>query len=136
MNVIHETECKLVNLLLQKTKLVHQELENKFNKDLITNFPQNHTDVQKDIISRNLALTITLSYRRKKKWRQLKRKNRGMRTPRKSTKMFDIVEVALERSKYVNATDNRKHIKRIIKDSRKELENDNLRTFLEIKKLK
>ena len=129
MNVLHETERKLVNLLLQKTKLVHQELENKFNKDLITNFPQNHIDVQKDIISRNLTLTITLSYRRKKKWRQFKRKNRVIRTPRKSTKMFDFVEVALERSEYVNATDNRKHIKRISKDSRKELENGKLKNF-------
>ena len=52
-----------------------------------------------------------------------------MRTPRKSTKMFDFVEVALERSRYVNATDNRKHIKRISKDPRKELENDKLKNF-------
>ena len=60
-------ERKLVNLLLEETKLVHQELENKFNKDLITNFAQNHTDIKNDIISQNLALKITLSDTRKKK---------------------------------------------------------------------
>ena len=43
LNILHEAERKLVNQLLEETKLIHQELENKFNKDLITNFPQNHT---------------------------------------------------------------------------------------------
>ena len=48
--------------------------------------------------------------------------------------MSDFVEVALERSKYVNVTDNRKHRKRIIKDSRQErndgpLTNYNLNNF-------
>ena len=32
LNVLHEAERKLVNLLLEETKLVHQELENKFSK--------------------------------------------------------------------------------------------------------
>ena len=50
LNVLHEAERKLVNLLLEVTKLVHQELENKFYTDLITNLPQNHTDIKNDII--------------------------------------------------------------------------------------
>ena len=111
-------ERKLVNLLLEETKLVHQELENKFNKDLITNFPQNHTDIKNDIISQNLTLRITLSDRRKKKWLKCKRKNCVMRTLRRSTRVFDFVEVTLARSKYVNVTSNRKHRKRNSKDSR------------------
>ena len=135
LNVLHEGERKLVNLLLEETKLVHQELENKFNKDLITNFPQNHTDIKNDIISRNLTLTTTLSDRRKKKWWKFKRKNRVIRTPRKSTKVSDFAEVALARSKYVNVTDNRKYRRRISKDSRQELKNDKLKNFFGIKKL-
>ena len=135
LNVLHEGERKLVNLLLEETKLVHQELGNKFNKDLITNFPQNHTDIKNDIISRNLTLKTTLSDRRKKKWWKFKRKNRVIRTPRKSTKVSDFAEVALARSKYVNVTDNRRHRRRISKDSRQELKNDKLRNFFGIKKL-
>ena len=50
LNVLHEAERKLVNLLLEVTKLVQQELENKFYIDLITNFPQNYTDIKNDII--------------------------------------------------------------------------------------
>ena len=67
LNVLHEADCKLVNLLLEVTKLVHHELENKFNGDLITNFPQNHTEIKNDIISHNLTPKITLRDRRKKK---------------------------------------------------------------------
>ena len=122
-------ERKLVNLLLEETKLVHQELENKFNKDLITNFHQNHTDIKNDIISQNLALKITLSDRRKKKWLKCKIKNCVMRTLCRSTRVFDFVEVTLARSKYVNVTSNRKHRKRISKDSRQKLKNDKLENF-------
>ena len=130
---VFQTERKLVNLLLEETKLVHQELEDKFNKDLITNFPQNHTYIKNDIISRNLTLKITLSDRSKKKWREFKGKN-VIRTPRKSTKVSDFVEVALACSKYANVTDNRKHRKKIIRDFRQELNdgpltNYNLNTF-------
>ena len=102
--------------------------------DLITNFPRSHTDIKNDIISRNLTLKITLNDRRKKKWRKFKRKNRVIRTLPKSTKVSDFVEVALERSTYVNVTDNRKHRRRIIKDSRQDrndgsLANYNLNNF-------
>ena len=40
--------------------------------------------------------------------------------------MSDFVEVALEGSKYINVTDNRKQRKRISKDSRQELHNESL----------
>ena len=43
--------------------------------------------------------------------------------------MFDFVEVTLARSKYVNVTSNRKHRKRISKDSRQKLKNDKLKNF-------
>ena len=129
LNVLHQTEHKLVNLILEDTKLVHQESENKFNKELLTNFSQNHTDIKNDIINRNLTLKITLSDRRKKKWQKFKRKRHIIRTSRKFTKVSDFVEVALERSTYVNMCDNRKHRKSIIKDSRQERNNGSLTQY-------
>ena len=72
---------------------------------------------------------LTLSDRRKKKWRKLKRKNHIIRTSCKSTKISYFVEVGLDCSKYANVTDNRKHGKKIIKDSRQELKNDKFKNF-------
>ena len=111
-----------------------QDLKNKFDKDLTTNFPQILTDMKNNITSCNLTLKIILSDTRKKKWRKFKGKTRVIITPGKSTKMSDFVEVALERSKYVNVTGNRKYRKRISKDSLQErndgsLTNDNLNNF-------
>ena len=91
-------------------------MENKFDNEPITNFPENHTDIKNEIINRNFTLKITLNERRKKKWRKYKRRKRVIRTPRKHTKVSDFVEVALERSKYVNVTDNRKQRKRTTRD--------------------
>ena len=76
-----------------------------------------------------MTLKTTLSDRRKRKWRKLKRKNRVIRIPRKSAKVSDFVEVALARSNNVNVTGNRKHRKRICKDSRQGLKNDKLKNF-------
>ena len=115
-NVLHDAKRKLVKLLLDETKLIQQQLENKFDNELITNFPENHTDIKNEIINRNFTLKITLNERRKKKWKKFKRRKRVIRTPRKQTKVSDFVEVALERSKYVNVTDNRKQRKRTTRD--------------------
>ena len=114
---------------------IHKQLENKFNKDLITNFPQNHTDIKNDITSRNLTLKKTLRNKRKKKWQKFKRRNHVIRTLCKSTKVYNFVEVSLERSKYVDVTDNRKNRKRISKDSCQELKNDKLKNFSRSKKV-
>ena len=114
-------------MLLQGTRLAYQELEKKFNKDQITNFPQNANDIKNYIISLNLNLKITLSNKRKKNWRKFKRK------PRKSIKESYYVEVALERSQYVNVTKGLE--KGLVKTRGKKLRTTNLRTFWEIKKL-
>ena len=91
-------------------------MENKFDNELITNFPENHTDIKNEIINRNFTLKITLNERRKKKCRKFKRRKRVIRIPRKHTKVSDFVKVALERSKYVNVTGNRKQRKRTTRD--------------------
>ena len=46
-----------------------------------------------------------------------------MKTPQKSRKVFDFVEVALEHSKFANMTDNRKHRKKVTVHSRQERNN-------------
>ena len=72
---------------------------------------------------------LALSDRRKKKWRKRKRKNHIIRTSCKSAKIPYFVEVGLDCFKYVNVTGNRKHCKKIIKDSRQELKNDKFKNF-------
>ena len=63
-NVLHDAERKLIKLLLDEKKLIQQQLENKFDNELITNFPENHTDIKNEIINRNFTLKITLNERR------------------------------------------------------------------------
>ena len=53
-NVLHDAERKLAKLLLDETKLMQQQLENKFDNELITNFPENHTDKK----MRSLIVTL------------------------------------------------------------------------------
>ena len=65
---------------------------------------------------------------------EIQKKKSVIRTPPKFKKLFDFVELALDRSKSVNVTDNRKYRKRVIKDSRQErnhgsLKNNNLKDF-------
>ena len=100
----------------------------------MTNLIENHTDIKNDIINRNLTLKITLNDRRKKKWQKFKRNKRVIRTPRKSTKVPEFAEIALELPKHVHVTDNMKHRKRITKESLQErndgsLTNDNWNNF-------
>ena len=53
-NVLHDAERKLVKFILDKTKLIQQQLKNKFDNELITYFPENHTDIKNEIINRTL----------------------------------------------------------------------------------
>ena len=52
--MLHDAERKLVKFILDETKLIQQQLENKFDNKLITYFPENHTDIKNEIINRTL----------------------------------------------------------------------------------
>ena len=56
-----------------------------------------------------LLWKITLRERRKEKWQKFKRKKSVVRQPKRSSnKVSDFIELALQRSKFKNITDNRK----------------------------
>ena len=56
-----------------------------------------------------LLWKITLRERRKEKWKKFKRKKSVVRQPKRSSnKVSDFIELALQRSKFKNVTDNRK----------------------------
>ena len=67
-NILYNAERKLVNLLLDETKVMHEKMENDFDEVLRTSYPQNYTNMKNEIMERNITLKITLSERRKKKW--------------------------------------------------------------------
>ena len=67
-NILYDAEQKLVNLLLDETKVMYTKLENDFDEVLRTSYPHNYTDMMNEIMGRNITLKITLSERRKKKW--------------------------------------------------------------------
>ena len=111
-NMLYDAEWKLVNLLLDETKVMHKKMENDFDEVLRTSYPHNYTDMKNETIGCNITLKITLSERRKKKWRKFKRKERAVKSQIHSTKVSDFVELALQRSKFSNVTDNRKERKK------------------------
>ena len=56
-----------------------------------------------------LLWKITLREKRKEKWKKFKRKKSVVRQPKRSSnKVSDFIELALQRSKFKNVTDNRK----------------------------
>ena len=79
-NTLYDAELKLVNLLLDETKVMHKKLENHFDEILRTSYPHNYTNMKNEIMGRNITLKITLSERRKKKWRKFKRKKRAVKS--------------------------------------------------------
>ena len=111
-NILYDAKRKLVNLLLDETKVMHTKLENDFDEVVRTSHPHNYTDMMNKIIGRNITQEITLSERRKKKWRKFKKKKRAVKSEIGSSKVSDFVELALQRSTFSNVTDNRKQRKK------------------------
>ena len=88
-------------------------MENEFEQVLRAENPVNYTDIRAEIIESNVALKITFRERRKKKWRKFKKKKRVVRQPKRSSNnVSDFIELALQRSKFKNFTDNRKQRKK------------------------
>ena len=86
-------------------------MENDFEEVLRTSYPHNYTDMNNEIMGRNITLKITLSERRKMKWPKSKRKKRAVNSQIGRSKVSDFVELASQRSKCSNVTDNRKQRK-------------------------
>ena len=104
------SEWKLINLLLDEKKV--KKMVNDFDEVLRTSYPHNYTDMMSEIMRRNITLKITLSERRKKQWRKFKRKKCAVKSQIGSSKVSDFVELALQRSKFSNVTDNKRQRKK------------------------
>ena len=104
------SEWKLINLSLDEKKV--KKMVNDFDEVLRTSYPHNYTDMMSEIIRRNITLKITLSERRKKQWRKFKRKKCAVKSQIGSSKVSDFVELALQRSKFSNVTDNKRQRKK------------------------
>ena len=86
---------------------MHKKMENDLDEVLRISYLHNYTDMKNEILRRNTTLKTTLSERRKKKWRKIKRKKRVARQQRGSSKVSDFAELELQRSKLNNVTNNR-----------------------------
>ena len=108
-NILYDAERKLVNLLLDETKVMHKKMENDFDEVLRISYSHNYTDMENEIMGCNITLKITLTERRRNKCRKFERKKRAVKSHMGSSKVSDFVELALQRcSKFINVTDNRK----------------------------
>ena len=87
---------------------MHKNLENDFDEVLRISYSHNYTDMKNEIMGRNIILKITLSERRKQKWQKFKRMMRAVKSQIVSSKVSDFAELALQRSNFINVTDNRK----------------------------
>ena len=108
-NVLYEAERKLVQLLVKESQLMYNKNDKELNDTIKSAYPENSEEIKNEIINRNLTIKITFYERRVKKWRKFKRKKRTIKSPKRSSKVSDFVEIALKRSQFQNVTDNRKY---------------------------
>ena len=71
-DILDEAERKLVNLLLDESKIMYEKMENKFDQVLRAENLVNYTDIEDEIIEGNVTLKITLRERRKRNGENLK----------------------------------------------------------------
>ena len=71
-DILDEAERKLVNLLLDESKILYEKMENKFDQVLRAENLVNYTDIEDEIIEGNVTLKITLRERRKRNDENLK----------------------------------------------------------------
>ena len=90
-NILYNDERKLVNLLLGETKVMHKKLENECDEVLRISYPHNYTDMKNEIMRRNITLKITLSERRRKKWRKFRRKKGAVKSQLGSSQVSHFV---------------------------------------------
>ena len=131
-NVLYDAERKLVQLLLNESQLMYDKTDKELNNPIKSGYPENSLDIKNEIIDQNSTLKIALNERRVKKWRKFKRKKRLIKSPKRSSKVSDFVELALKRSQFQYVTDNRKYIKNVTNDqaeNKKEILNNNTDTI-------
>ena len=71
-DILDEAERKLVNLLLDESKIMYEKMENKFDQVLRAENLVNYTDIEDEIIEGNVTLKITSRERGKRNGENLK----------------------------------------------------------------
>ena len=74
--ILKGTEQKLVGLLLTESVIVSKTIEDKFEEELKETFPNNFRSIRNQIKQQSKEVVTTLENRRRKKWRNIKNKNR------------------------------------------------------------
>ena len=111
---------------------MYNKIDKELSDTIKSAYPENSEEIKNEIINRNLTFKITLNERRVNKWRKFKRKKRTIKSPKRSSKVSDFVEIALKRSQFQNVTDNRKYRQNLTKDkaeNKKEILNSNTNTI-------
>ena len=71
-------------------------MEKELNDTIKSTYPEKYEEIKNEVINRNLTLKITLNEGRAKKWRKFKRKKRVIKSPKRSSKVSNFVELALK----------------------------------------
>ena len=72
--VLKKTERRLVEILLEETETVINEMKNNFERKLKEHYPQNYGSVRRNIKKDTHIVTRILREKREKKWRKFKSK--------------------------------------------------------------
>ena len=98
---------------------MYDKMDKELNDTIKSGYPENSEEIKNDTINRNLTLKTPLNERRVKKWRKFERKKRVIKSPKRSSRVSDFVEIALKRLQFQKITDNRMYRKNFIKDKAK-----------------
>ena len=74
--ILKGTERKLVELLLTESVIVSKTIEDKFEEKLKETFPNNFRSIRNQIKQQSKEVITTLDNRQRKKWLNIKNKNR------------------------------------------------------------
>ena len=74
--ILKGTERKLVKLLLTESVIVSKTIEDKFEEKLKGTFPKNFRSIRNQIKQQSKKVVTTLENGRRKKWLNIKNKNR------------------------------------------------------------
>ena len=96
-----------------RTHLMYDKWDKELNDTIKSAYLENSVDIKNEIINRNSTSKFTLNERRVKMWRKFKRKEHVSKSPKRSSKVLDFVELTLKRSHFHNVTDNRKYRKKV-----------------------
>ena len=92
---------------------MYDKWDKELNDTIKSAYLENSVDIKNEIKNRNSTSKFTLNERRVRMWRKSKRKEHESKSPKRSSKVLDFVELTLKRSQFRNVTDNRGYRKNV-----------------------